>query len=63
MGYLKFTAYIYLAAAIFFIYQGVMALNAGEDSVIMFFFAATAIFLFFFRLRNAKKFGKRKDDN
>ena len=61
MGYLKITAYIYLGIAAFFTYEGIMALNRGEDSIIMFLFAAVSIFLFFFRVRNAKKFGKRRE--
>ncbi|AXG73360.1 hypothetical protein DVK85_03580 [Flavobacterium arcticum] len=61
MGYLKITAYVYLAVAAFFTYEGIMALNSGEDSFIMFFFAAVAVFLFFFRMRNAKKFGNRRE--
>lgn len=60
MGYLKITAYIYLAVALFFIYEGITVLNNNEDSIIMFLLAAVSIFLFFFRLRNAKKFGNRK---
>ncbi|QYJ69407.1 hypothetical protein [Flavobacterium litorale] len=59
MKYLKITAYIYLAVAAFFIYEGINALRNNEDSIIMFFFAAVSIFLFFFRMRNAKKFAKR----
>lgn len=59
MGYLKFTAFIYLAVAGFFIYEGIKALQNDEDSFIRFFLAGVAIFLFFFRLRNAKKFGNR----
>ena len=61
MGYLKITAYIYLGVAAFFTYEGIMALSKGEDSIIMFFFAAVSVFLFFFRMRNAKKFGNRRE--
>ncbi len=61
MGYLKITAYIYLAIAAFFTYEGIMAINKGEDSILMFLFAAVSIFLFFFRMRNAKKFGNRRE--
>lgn len=59
MKYLKIVAYFYLLAAAFFIYQGIVNLSDGEDSVIMFLFAAIAIFMFFFRLRFAKKMGNR----
>ena len=62
MTYLKITAYFFLAFAAFFIYQGIVALNNGEDSFIMFLFAFIAIFMFFFRLRFIKKWSRKKDN-
>lgn len=63
MGYLKFISYLYLAVAVFFIVNGVIALQKGENSIIMFAFAAIAVFMFFFRRHYAKKFDNRKKDN
>lgn len=63
MGYLKFVAYLYLAAAAFFIYSGVVALQEGENSIIMFGLAAVAIFMFFFRRSFIKKYENRQKDN
>lgn len=63
MGYLKFISYLYLAVAVFFIVNGVIALQKGENSIIMFGFAAIAVFMFFFRRHYAKKFDNRKKDN
>jgi uncharacterized membrane protein YobD (UPF0266 family) len=60
MGYLKYTQYVYLLFAIYFIYDGITKLNAGSDSFwLSFAIAVMAIFMFFFRRKFAKKF----DDN
>jgi len=60
MGYLKYTQYIYLAFAIYFIFDGVTKLNEGSDTFwLSFAIAVMAIFMFFFRRKFAKKF----DDN
>ena len=57
MNYLKFTAYFYLAAALFLLYDGFTKINDPENSCLLsFFLAAVAIFLFFFRKHFAKKF-------
>lgn len=62
MGYLKIVSYLYLAAAAFFIYTGIEAHQNGENGYIMFAFAAIAVFMFFFRMRYAKKFDNRNKD-
>jgi len=60
MGYLKYTQYIYLAFAIYFIFDGITKLNEGGDTFwLSFAIAVMAIFMFFFRRKFAKKF----DDN
>lgn len=59
MGYLKFIPYLYIVFALFFIYDAVIKLQNGEDAVISFIFAGIALFMFFFRRANAKKFGNR----
>ena len=57
MNYLKYTQYVYLVAGIFFTYDGFSKLNSGTDMpYLSFILAATAIFMFFFRRKFAKKF-------
>ncbi|MBF00069.1 hypothetical protein [Flavobacterium coralii] len=65
MGYLKIVAYLYLVAAAFLVYEGISSLNAGDSSngIVMFLLALVALFMFFFRLRYAKKWADRKKDN
>lgn len=56
MNYLKYTQYVYLVFAIYFIYDGIMKwTNEGTNPFMQFFIAAMAIFMFFFRRRFAKK--------
>lgn len=61
MKYLKFTQYIYLAFAGFFIYDGIMKLNANESPWLSFIIAAVAVFMFFFRRNFSKKFEDRNN--
>lgn len=57
MVYLKYIQYFYLIAAILFAVDGFMQLNSPERSPwLSFFFAAIALFMFFFRRRFAKKY-------
>lgn len=57
MGYLKYTQYVYLVFAIYFIYDGITKLNAGNDTPwLSFLIAGMAIFMFFFRRKFAKKY-------
>lgn len=56
MTYLKYIQYFYLVAAILFAVDGFINLNSTERSPwISFFFAAIALFMFFFRRKFAKK--------
>lgn len=60
MGYLKYTQYVYLLFAVFFIYDGVIKLNEGiEGSTMSFIIAGLAVFMFFFRRKFARKFDDR----
>jgi hypothetical protein len=57
MSYLKFTPYIYLVFGIFLIYDGFTKWNNPNDNPwFSFLFAGLAIFMFFFRMKFAKKF-------
>ncbi|CAC9973960.1 hypothetical protein DBB36_02485 [Flavobacterium sp. WLB] len=60
MGYLKYTQYVYIAFAVFFIYDGVIKLNEGNVNYpLSFLIAGMAIFMFFFRRRFTKRFDDR----
>ena len=60
MGYLKYTQYVYIAFAVYFIYDGVIKLNEGnENYALSFIIAGMAIFMFFFRRKFVKKFDDR----
>ncbi|MEZ0181120.1 MULTISPECIES: hypothetical protein [Flavobacterium] len=60
MGYLKYTQYVYILFAVFFIYDGVTKLNEGNESYPMsLIIAGMAVFMFFFRRRFVKKFDDR----
>jgi positive regulator of sigma E activity len=60
MNYLKYTQYVYILFAVFFIYDGIMKLNEGNDnSTLSFIIAGLAIFMFFFRRKFSKKFDDR----
>jgi type IV secretory pathway TrbD component len=62
MKYLKIVSYLYLAVAVFFVVDAVLKIQAKEDPVISFVFAAIAVFMFFFRMRFAKKQEKLRKD-
>jgi len=52
MGYLKYTQYVYILFAVFFIYDGIIKMNAGDEGYpLSFVIAGMAIFMFFFRRR------------
>ena len=62
MSYLKVVSYIYLAVAAFFIVDGILRIQKGEDCVISFLFAGLAVFMFFFRMRFVKKYSNNRKD-
>lgn len=60
MGYLKYTQYVYIAFAVYFIYDGITKLDTGNDTATLsFLIAGMAVFMFFFRRKFAKKFDDR----
>ena len=60
MNYLKFTPYVYLAAGLYFLYDAISKLDDPEQSYwLSFLIGGLAIFMFFFRMRFAKKFENR----
>jgi hypothetical protein len=60
MGYLKYTQYVYIAFAVYFIYDGITKINEGNDTATLsFLIAGMAIFMFFFRRKFVKKFDDR----
>jgi len=62
-SYLKVIPYIYLLAGLFFIYSGIVRYNEGEEGFWLWFvIAGLSIFMFFFRMRFARKFMDRKDN-
>lgn len=65
MNYLKFTQYIYLVFAAYFIYDGVTKLNEPTtgNAWLSFIIAALAIFMYFFRRKFSKKFDDRNKNS
>ena len=60
MCYLKYTQYVYIAFAVYFIYDGFTKINEGNDTATLsFLIAGMAIFMFFFRRKFVKKFDER----
>ncbi|WP_348800453.1 hypothetical protein [Flavobacterium adhaerens] len=59
MNFLKYTSYLYLAFGIYFLYEGYTKLNSEESPALSFFIGGLAIFMFFFRMRFAKKFNDK----
>lgn len=60
MGYLKYTPYIYLIFALYFIYEGMAKWNDPEATPwLSFMIGGLAIFMFFFRRKFAKKMEDR----
>ena len=56
MNYLRFTQYAYLLAGILFAIDAFVKWNSQQNFTISALFAASCVFLFFFRRRFAKKF-------
>lgn len=63
MKYLTVVSYVYLAVAVFFIVDAVIKMQKGEDYLISLLFAGLAVFMFFFRMRFAKKYQNGNKDN
>lgn len=62
MGYLKYVSYLYLVVAVFFLYDAIMRIQAGESPLIGFLLAGLAVFMFFFRRWHKKKLEDRYKD-
>ncbi len=52
----KIIAYLYLAFALVFAYDTFVRFQSGESYILSILLFAAALFMFFFRLKNAKKF-------
>lgn len=52
----KIIAYLYLAFALVFAYDTFVRFQNGESYILSILLFAAALFMFFFRLKNAKKF-------
>lgn len=52
----KIIAYLYLAFALVFAYDTVVRFQNSESYILSILLFAAALFMFFFRLKNAKKF-------
>lgn len=59
MGYFKLIPYLFLVFAVIFFIDAITRLNDGENPVLSFLFTGVAIFMFFFRKRQYKKFENR----
>lgn len=58
----KIIGYVYLAFALFFVIDFIYRLQNGEDYWISLIFIAISTFMFFFRMRNYKKFKQNDGD-
>ncbi len=64
MNYLKYTQYVYLVAAVFFIFKAVEIWNEDNDQHFLFLgIAVLSIGMFFFRRKFAKKFEDRSNNS
>lgn len=63
MSYLKIVSYLYLAVVAYCIYDGIMRMQRNEDYKISFIFGGIALFMFFFRMRFAKKMQDKNKGN
>jgi len=60
MRLLKFFQYAYLVVAVLFLYKGISQWSEDRNKAYLsFFFAALAVFMFFFRKHFRKKFEDR----
>jgi len=62
MNYLKYTQYVYLFAAAFFIYKAITVWSNETDEHFLFLaIAVLSVFMFFFRRKFATKFEARNN--
>ena len=61
MNYLKYTQYLYLVFAVFFVYEAATEWNETHEMPWgQIFIAVMAVFMFFFRRKFAKKINNNK---
>ncbi|MDQ5928361.1 MAG: hypothetical protein QG594_135 [Bacteroidota bacterium] len=61
MNYLKYTQYLYLVFALFFVYEAATKWNQSDDKPwAQLFIAAMAVFMFFFRRKFTNKITNNK---
>ncbi|ESU21657.1 hypothetical protein FCR2A7T_01110 [Flavobacterium cauense R2A-7] len=58
MKILRYVHYLYLVMAILFLYEGIVKMQQDENPIVVFLFAAVAIFMFFFRRHFSNKIQK-----
>ena len=58
MKFLRYVHYLYLVMAILFIVEGIAKIQKNENALVVFLFAAVAIFMFFFRRHFSNKIQK-----
>lgn len=62
MNYLKYTQYVYLVAALFFVFKAIEIWDEDNDQQILFIgIAVLSICMFLFRRKFAKKFEDRNN--
>jgi len=60
LKFFKFFQYAYLAVAIFFIIEGVREWNTSREQAFLYlFFAAVAVFMFFFKRHFRNKYNNK----
>lgn len=58
MKILRYVHYLYLVMAILFLYEGIVKMQNKENPIVVFLFAAVAVFMFFFRRHFTNKIQK-----
>lgn len=58
MKILRYVHYLYLVMATLFLYEGIVKMQQDENPIVVFLFAAVAIFMFFFRRHFSNKIQK-----
>lgn len=55
--YFKIVPYLFLLLGIFALADAIMRINEGRDPIISFAFAALAVFMFFLRRKQYRRYG------
>ena len=59
MGYFKLIPYLFLVFAIIFFIDAIARLNSGDNPFLSFLLSGLAVFMFFFRKKQYKRFENR----